>query len=191
MTMTEAPFSITFKNGTSQDSALVTVRGETAVEIQSRLEAIAANGLGAVLSGTVDAVRGASTVGATLGATPVNAPQVENTHQAAPQGTQGANPWATVAQQPPAEAENPWGSTDQPQQAAQPQQAGSFEGAGAPMVLGMPARKVSGTSKKTGRPWEAWADPRPKEATQHIQARTDDPNDPRLAAGQATFWKFI
>ena len=59
---------------------------------------------------------------------------------------------------------------------------------GAPMVAGMPAKLVSGN--KNGRQWQAWADPRPKEVTEHMQ-RTDDPNHPGLAQGTHSLWKFI
>lgn len=62
---------------------------------------------------------------------------------------------------------------------------------GAPTILGMPAKLKEGVSAKTGRAWRAWADPRPQNATQPGAVKTDDPNDPRLAMGQATFWKFI
>lgn len=59
------------------------------------------------------------------------------------------------------------------------------------MVLGMPAKMVTGNSAKG--PWRAWADPRPKEATQHISRdnRTDDPNHPGLAAGTHSFWAWV
>jgi hypothetical protein len=56
------------------------------------------------------------------------------------------------------------------------------------MVAGMPAKLVSGSSAKG--PWQAWADPRPKEATDHMQ-KTDDVNHPGLANGTMKLWKFI
>jgi hypothetical protein len=56
------------------------------------------------------------------------------------------------------------------------------------MVAGMPAKLVSGSSARG--PWQAWADPRPKDATDHM-AKTDDVNHPGLAAGTHKLWKFI
>jgi hypothetical protein len=56
------------------------------------------------------------------------------------------------------------------------------------MVAGMPAKLVSGSSARG--PWQAWADPRPKEATDHM-TKTDDVNHPGLAAGSHKLWKFI
>ena len=78
----------------------------------------------------------------------------------------------------------------QAQQAAAAAPAAPAAGAtpGAPMVAGMPAKLVSGSSAKG--PWQAWADPRPKEATDHMQ-KTDDVNHPGLALGSHKLWKFI
>jgi hypothetical protein len=59
---------------------------------------------------------------------------------------------------------------------------------GAPLVNGMPAKLVSGTSARG--PWQAWADPRPKEQTDHM-AKTEDVNDPGLANGTKKLWKWI
>lgn len=181
----EAKLTVTLKSE-QHNGPWIVVRGDSPVELQSLLEAISANGLGAVVANADTAFKGGVNVGSQLGATPVEAPQ-----NPAPEAPQAAsqNPWGGNAQETPAQSGNPW-NNQQAQAPSAPAQAGTFDTGGAPMVLGMPARKVTGTSKKTGRPWSAWADPRPKEATQHIQDRTDDPNDPRLAAGQATFWKF-
>ena len=58
------------------------------------------------------------------------------------------------------------------------------------MLAGVgPAKLVK--SQDPNKNWAAWADPRPREVTDLIAAKTDDPNDPRLAAGQAKFWAFI
>lgn len=181
----EAKLTVTLKSEQHNGPWLV-VRGDNPVELQSLLEAVSANGLGAVVANADTAFKGGVNAGAQLGATPVEAPQ-----NPAPQAAQAAsqNPWAGAPQADAGQANNPWGGAPAQANAPAPQ-AGTFDSGGAPMVLGMPAKKVTGTSKKSGRPWSAWADPRPKEATQHIQDRTDDPNDPRLAAGQATFWKF-
>lgn len=61
---------------------------------------------------------------------------------------------------------------------------------GAPTLAGVgPAKLVK--SNNPDKQWAAWADPRPREVTDLIHAKTDDPNDPRLAAGTAKFWAFI
>lgn len=189
----ESPITITMKSGAGFEAAWVVLRADNPVEAQSMLDALTTNGFGAVVAQADQAFKGSFQAGKGLGATPVEAPHnpappaqsYSAPAQQAPPADQ--NPWGVSA--PPAQ-DNPWGQSV-PQQAA-PQAAGSFGGGGdAPMVLGMPARKVSGVSKKTGKGWSAWADPRPKEATQHISEKTDDANDPRLAAGQAAYWAFI
>ena len=186
--------TVTIKGENHTDPWLV-VNASSPVELHSMLEALASNGIGAVVANAQTAFRGHLAAGKGLGATPIEAPQ----NPAPP--AQQENPWAASVppqQQAAPAQQDPWGGYNQqaqaPQQQAQPQQAGTFGGGGdqnAPMVLGMPARRVTGVSKKTGNPWAAWADPRPKEATQHITERTSDENDPRLAAGGATYWKFI
>ena len=186
--------TVTIKGENHTDPWLV-VNASSPVELHSMLEALASNGIGAVVANAQTAFRGHLAAGKGLGATPIEAPQ----NPAPP--AQQENPWAASVppqQQAAPAQQDPWGGYDQqaqaPAQQAQPQQAGTFGGGGdqnAPMVLGMPARRVTGVSKKTGNPWAAWADPRPKEATQHITERTSDENDPRLAAGGATYWKFI
>ena len=191
----EAPITVTIKTGKGYEDAWLVLRGNNPVEIQSMLDAITSNGLGAVLGKADAAFKAEFIAGKGLGATPIEAPQ----NPAPP--AQQENPWAASVppqQQAAPAQQDPWGGyghqAQAPAQQAQPQQAGTFGGGGdqnAPMVLGMPARRVTGVSKKTGNPWAAWADPRPKEATQHITERTSDENDPRLAAGGATYWKFI
>lgn len=185
----ESKFTVTLKSGTAHDAAWLVVRGDTPVEIQSDLAAIEQNGLGAVIASADKAFKAAHAAGSTLGATPVAAP----VNSAAPPAQQAeqSNPWQS-AQQPQQDA-NPWGQSQgqRPQWGQPPSQSGqTFDSGQAPIVLGMPARAVTGASKKTGKPWSAWADQRPKEVTQNIQDRTDDPNDPRLAQGTATFWKW-
>ena len=179
----EAKLTVTLKSE-QHNGPWIVVRGDNPVELQSMLEAISSNGLGAVVANADTAFKAGINVGGQLGATPVEAPQNPQT----PEPQQGS-PWEQTPQA--AQQGSPWGQAPQQQAESAPMQAGSFDNGGAPMVLGMPARKVTGTSKRTGRPWAAWADPRPKEATQHISEKTDDPNDPRLAAGQAAFWKFV
>ena len=60
---------------------------------------------------------------------------------------------------------------------------------GAPLILGVPAKLLQGNSAKG--PWKAWGDPRPKQVTDMAHIKTDDPNDPRLASGEAKFWAWI
>lgn len=58
----------------------------------------------------------------------------------------------------------------------------------APLVNGQPAWLVNGKSSD-GRPWVAFV--HPSADIDPKLPETDDPNDPRLAAGQAKFRKFI
>ena len=187
--------TVTIKGENHTDPWLV-VNASSPVELHSMLEALASNGIGAVVANAQTAFRGHLAAGKGLGATPIEAPQ----NPAPP--AQQENPWAASVppqQQAAPAQQDPWGGYNQqaqaPAQQAQPQQAGTFGGdggdAGAPLVLGMPAKRVTGVSKKTGKGWAAWADPRPQNMTQGITERTNDANDPRLAAGQATYWSFI
>ena len=156
------------------------------------LEALASNGIGAVVANAQTAFRGHLAAGKGLGATPIEAPQ----NPAPP--AQQENPWAASVppqQQAAPARQDPWGGYGQqaPAQQAQPQQAGNFGGDDAPFLsgLGMQAKIITGVSKKTGKPWRAAADPRPQNMTQGITERTENPDDPRLAQGTATFWKFL
>ena len=193
---TDARLTATLKTGKGYEDAWLVLRADNPVEMQSMLDALTNNGFGAVLGKADAAFKAEFIAGKKLGATPIEAPQ----NPAPP--AQQENPWAASVppqQQAAPAQQDPWGGYNQqaqaPAQQAQPQQAGTFGGgggdAGAPMVLGMPAKRVTGVSKKTGKGWAAWADPRPQNMTQGITERTDDANDPRLAAGQATYWSFI
>ena len=190
---TEAPLVATLKSSKDYDAAWLVVRADTPVEMQSMLDALTNNGFGAVLGKADAAFKAEFIAGKGLGATPVEAPQ----NPAPP--AQQENPWAASVppqQQAPAQ-QDPWGGYGQqaqaPAQQAQPQQAGNFGGDDAPFLsgLGMQAKIVTGVSKKTGKPWRAAADPRPQNMTQGITERTDNPDDPRLAQGTATFWRFL
>lgn len=67
----------------------------------------------------------------------------------------------------------------------------------APIVLGRPARFMSGSNGRG--PWSAFFDPRSPEELASIpidpqtnrRVQTDDENDPRLAAGQAEFTRWL
>jgi hypothetical protein len=191
-----AKLTATMKTGPGYGDAWLVVRADSPVELHSTLTALSDNGVGAVLGSANASLTASYNIGKGLDATPVAAPT--NPQPQAQQPAQD-NPWAQQPQQqtaPPADA-NPWGAStpaSQPQQqaAANPNAAGNFPGAETPpMVLGMPARKVTGSNAKG--PWAAWADPRPREATQHLgrDANTDDPNDPGLAQGTKKFWAWI
>lgn len=58
---------------------------------------------------------------------------------------------------------------------------------GAPLIAGKPAWLMSG--EKNGRPWTAFI--HPKADVDRSLPVTDNPDDPRLAAGTANFWKFL
>ena len=185
--------TVTIKGENHTDPWLV-VNASSPVELHSMLEALASNGIGAVVANAQTAFRGHLAAGKGLGATPVEAPQ----NPAPP--AQQENPWAASVppqQQAAPAQQDPWGGYNQqaqaPAQQAQPQQAGNFGGDDAPFLsgLGMQAKIVTGVSKKTGKPWRAAADPRPQNMTQGIAERTDNPDDPRLAQGTATFWRFL
>ena len=195
--MTEAALVATLKSSAAHDASWLVVRADNPVELQGHLDAISSNGLGAVLASADAAFKAAFTAGKGLGATPVAAPQ----NPAPPQQTQAQaqqdNPWAAQqpAQQVPPADSNPWGVPAQ--QAAQPAGAANTFGggggeAGAPYLagLGMHAKRVTGTSKKTGKPYAFWGDPRAYEITKHMPEKTDDPNHPGLAAGTHSFTKF-
>ena len=185
--------TVTIKGENHTDPWLV-VNASSPVELHSMLEALASNGIGAVVANAQTAFRGHLAAGKGLGATPIEAPQ----NPAPP--AQQENPWAASVppqQQAAPAQQDPWGGYNQqaqaPAQQAQPQQAGTFGGDDAPFLsgLGMQAKIVTGVSKKTGKPWRAAADPRPQNMTQGISERTDNPDDPRLAQGTATFWRFL
>ena len=190
----EAPITVTLKTGKGYEDAWLVLRADNPVEIQSMLDAITSNGLGAVLGKADAAFKAEFIAGKGLGATPIEAPQ----NPAPP--AQQENPWAASVppqQQAAPAQQDPWGGYNQqaqaPAQQAQPQQAGNFGGDDAPFLsgLGMQAKIITGVSKKTGKPWRAAADPRPQNMTQGITERTENPDDPRLAQGTATFWKFL
>ena len=189
---TDARLTATLKTGKGYEDAWLVLRADNPVEMQSMLDALTNNGFGAVLGKADAAFKAEFIAGKGLGATPIEAPQ----NPAPP--AQQENPWAASVppqQQAAPAQQDPWGGYGQqaPAQQAQPQQAGNFGGDDAPFLsgLGMQAKIVTGVSKKTGKPWRAAADPRPQNMTQGITERTENPDDPRLAQGTATFWRFL
>lgn len=135
-------------------------------------------------------------------ATPAPAPAAARAPAAAPAAPApaAADPWATPAQ--PAAPQgwgtgpaDPWATPGTPAgpaaAAPQPQglPAGPAATPGAPVILGMSARMVSGSNSRG--PWHAWGDPRPQSVTEPISQETDDPNHPGLAAGTHKYWTWI
>jgi hypothetical protein len=191
--MTEAPITTTLK-APGANSPWLVLRSENTVQQAAQLQEIRANGIFALLAEANEAFAAHFTVGGILGAKPLDAPQ--DTGAFAPQ--QVTAPAAPSQQELFAQfmaAQNPAGlPTAQPLPSGPtaPVTAAQYGGGGgtpgAPLVGGMPAKLVEGTSAK-GK-WQAWADPRPKDQTDHMQ-KTDDVNHPGINAGTHKLWKFI
>ena len=189
--MTEAPITTTLK-APGANAPWMVIRSENTAQLNAQLSEIQANGTFATLAAANEAFAAHFTVGAILGAKPLNAPQ--DTGAFAPPA---AEPAAKSQQELFAEfmaAQNTAGQPTAAPAAAPtaPATAAQYGGGGgtpgAPMVAGMPAKLVSGTSAKGA--WQAWADPRPKDMTDHMQ-KTDDVNHPGLTSGTHKLWKFI
>lgn len=191
--MTEAPITTTLK-APGANAPWMVIRSENTVQLNSQLSEIQANGIFAVLAGANEAFAAHFTVGGILGAKPLNAPQdtgaftppapapaapTQEEQFAAFMAAQNAAGMATAA---------PAAAPTAPATAAQYGGGAAASTPGAPIVAGMPAKLVSGSSARG--PWQAWADPRPKEATDHMQ-KTDDVNHPGLAGGTHKLWRFI
>lgn len=187
---TEAPLTTTLKAPGANNPWMV-IRSEGSVHLSQQLSELQANGTFADIARANEAFIAHFNVGAILGARPADAPTSTGAFTppaaapAAPSqeelfaqflAAQGGAPLpgGVAVAAPPA-----------PAPAAAPPAGGT---PGAPMVAGMPAKLVSGTSARGA--WQAWADPRPKDATDHM-AKTDDVNHPGLAAGTHKLWKFI
>lgn len=184
----EAPLSVTMKPHTGYDAPLFTIRADTPDELQTRLAAIEQGGILDTI-GRIAASFGAKfQLGSQLGGTTMGDPV-----QAQPVAPD-AGSWGAPADNP----ANGWGGqTAQPVQQQPVQQpytppapAAQAAMPGAPMILGMPAKMVN-SKPGAQRAWRAWADPRPQSAIAQGAEKTNDPNDPRLASGQASFWAFI
>ena len=192
----EAPITTTLK-APGANAPWMVIRSENTPQLNAQLSEIQANGIFAVLASANEAFAAHFTVGSILGAKPVSAPV--DTGAFAPPAP--AAPAAAPTQQElfaqfmaaqetgglPTAQPLPSGPTA-PVTAAQYGGGGADATPGAPIVAGMPAKLVSGSSARG--PWQAWADPRPKEATDHMQ-KTDDVNHPGLNAGSHKLWKFI
>jgi hypothetical protein len=185
--MTEAPLTVTLK-APGANSPWLVLRSENTVQQAAQLKEIRANGIFALLAEANEAFAAHFTVGSVLGATPLNAPQDTGAFAtAAPAPAPAAEPTQQelFAQFMAAQSVPPAQQMQTYQPPAQPAAAGT---PGAPMVAGMPAKLVSGTSAKGT--WQAWADPRPKDQTDHM-TKTDDVNHPGLNGGTHKLWKFI
>jgi len=191
--LTEAPITTTLK-APGQNSPWIVLRSENTVQLKAQLSELQGNGTWAELANANEAFQAHFTVGSILGARPIDAPV--DTGAFAPQ--QVSAPAAPTQQEQFAAfmaAQNTQGLPQAAPAAAPtaPATAAQYGGGGggtpgAPMVAGMPAKLVSGTSAKGA--WQAWADPRPKEMTDHMQ-KTDDVNHPGLTSGTHKLWKFL
>lgn len=206
MSEDNSAITLTIKIDGGPSMPWIVLRSDNPAQAEQQLGAIAAGGLADALGRAHGAVNAAFQLGLQLGARtetapapqqPVAAPQQADPAWGAPQ----AQPqWSQPQQAAPAPSQ--YQATQQPaQQYAQAAANGYQQPAtqqyqppqqapvpGAPMVAGQPAKLVKGN--KNGRDWQAWADPRPKEVTQNLP-KTDDPNDPRINQGMASYWQFI
>lgn len=186
--MTEAPITTTLK-APGANAPWIVIRSDDTSQLHQQLAEIQHNGTFAELARANEAFAAHYTTGAILGARPVDAPV--STGAFTPPATATA-----VAPAAPAAPEDPMAALQAQLAALQAAQAAPAAAPaapaggtpGAPMVAGMPAKLVSGTSAKGT--WQAWADPRPKDATDHM-AKTDDVNHPGLTQGTHKLWKFI
>ncbi|HJV99827.1 MAG TPA: hypothetical protein VJ617_12110 [Arthrobacter sp.] len=181
--MTEAPITTTLK-APGANSPWVVLRSENTVQLSQQLAELQANTTFADLARANEAFQAHFTMGSILGARGVDAP-VDTGAFTPPAAVPQPDAAAAALQQQIAALQ-----AQQAAAAAPPAYSGGTAAAtpGAPMVAGMPAKLVSGSSARG--PWQAWADPRPKEATDHM-AKTDDVNHPGLVAGTHKLWKFI
>lgn len=187
--MTDAPITTTLK-APGANAPWMVIRSENTVQLKQQLMEIQGNGTFAELANANESFAAHFTVGAILGAKPISAP-VDTGAFAPPAPPAPPTQEELFAQF--LAAQNPAGLPTAAPAAAPtaPATAAQYGGGGtpgAPMVAGMPAKLVSGSSAKG--PWQAWADPRPKDATDHM-TKTDDANHPGLIAGTHKLWKFI
>lgn len=187
----EAPLTTTIK-APGANAPWVVIRSNNTSELAQQLSELQANTTFADLARANEAFAAHFTVGGILGARGVNAPVDTGAFQppapapvAAPAApTQEEQFAAFLAAQSAAQNGAP---AAQPAWSQPPAQAANAT-PGAPLVAGMPAKLVSGSSARGA--WQAWADPRPKDATEHM-TKTEDVNHPGLAAGTHKLWKFI
>lgn len=184
MTDVSTPLKTTIK-APGSNSPWIVIESANSVQLKQQLLELQANGTFADLASASEAFQAHFMVGSILGARPLDAPVDTGAFAAPPAPAQ--TPEQTQQEQFAAfmAAQNvPPLQTYQAPPA--PPAAGGTPGA--PMVAGMPAKLVSGTSAKG--PWQAWADPRSKEQTDHMQ-KTEDVNHPGLLSGTHKLWKWI
>lgn len=183
----EAPLTTTLK-APGQNSPWVVIRSENTVQLSQQLAELQANTTFADLARANEAFTAHFTVGSVLGARGIDAPKDTGAFTAPAPAP--AAPAAKTEQELFAEfmaaQQVPAAQQIQSYQPPAPPAGGGTPGA--PMVAGMPAKLVSGTSAKG--PWQAWADPRSKEQTDHMQ-KTEDVNHPGLLSGTHKLWKWI
>jgi hypothetical protein len=200
----EAPLVITIKVEGGPSSPWIVLRSSNPNQAQQDLDAIAASGLADAIGRAHAAVNAGFNAGNVLGARTEAAPVGNGFQPAQPSPQAPANPgWEQGP--PPAFAQPQPGYNQQPaqayaqaaangyqqQQAPQPQYQPPAAPTvpGAPLVLGQPAKLIQ-SKPGAARAWQAWADPRPKNVTDGMEA-TADVNDPGLANGTKKLWAFI
>lgn len=184
-----APLTTTIKLP-GANAPWIVIRSENSVQLDSQLNELMANGVGATIGRAQEMIEAQFNTGKGLGARPVDAPVNTGAFNppAQPQYQEPVPSQPQYQQQAPQQQYQAPAPQQQYQQPA-PAPAPAAQGApGAPMIAGMPAKLVSG--QKNGRQWNAWADPRPKDVTEGMQ-RTDDPFHPGINQGTHSFWKFI
>lgn len=192
--MTEAALTTTIK-AAGPNAPWVVIRSDNSVQLSQQLAELQANTTFADLARANEAFTAHFNVGGILGGRGVTPPQ--DTGAFTPPAPAPAAPAAPTQQELFAQfmaAQNTAGQPTAAPAAAPtaPATAAQYGGGGAtpgaPMVAGMPAKLVSGTSAKGA--WQAWADPGPKDMTDHM-TKTDDVNHPGLTSGTHKLWKFI
>lgn len=173
--MTEAPLTTTLK-APGANAPWVVIRSDGTTQLAQQLAELQANATFADLARTQEALNAHFMVGGILGARGVDAPK-------------DTGAFTPPAPPPAPSQEDLFAAFLAAQGQAAPAPAPAPSGIpGAPLVAGMPAKLVEGVSSR-GK-WQAWADPRPKEATEHM-AKTEDINDPGLLNGTKKLWKWI
>jgi hypothetical protein len=191
----EAPLVITIKVEGGPSSPWIVLRSSNPNQAQQDLDAIAASGLADAIGRAHAAVNAGFNAGNVLGARTEAAPVGNGFQPVQPSPQAPANPgWEQGP--PPAFAQPQNGYGQQPAQAYaqaatqyQPPAPQPAATPGAPLVMGQPAKLVQ-SKPGAARAWQAWADPRPKNVTDGLEA-TNDVNDPGLQNGTKKLWAFL
>lgn len=187
----------------------VTVYGDNPADLAVQLDQIAANGIGPKAAAALASLMAGFEVGAQLGGQQVASAPVADPAAQAPAPAAPTDPWgqpqpaappAWAAAQPPAAYAPPAAPAAPaapayaaPAPAAAP--AGAVQG---PFIPALNANAVYKEGSNARGTWRAWLDPRPKAVLDSLPKgpdgkvpSTNDPNDARIAAGQAKFAMFI